>query len=1050
MAVEFTIQDMTKKKTKRRGLKANPKRQANDQLRGYVYQIWHSVHAWLELTDDEILYLEGAEDFDRVSDGAAVAVQVKDTQHKITLRSQEVNDAINHYWELRTNHPEQSVKFRFLTRSKIGPERGNPFGEGQAGLHVWSRCSGDEAAITKISEFLQSEGKISEEVANFLKESSPQQVYEQLIKPISWETESKEVSFVVESINEKLVLHGDRYDIPPSDAKDVVGHLLNEALKVASQKQNRELTRARFLEIFEDQTTVRVPVQTLRQYQQMQSTMLDTVGAPLIGELSDFTIQTHSPIQNNIPPLYADVAPRTVLGESVRNKLQSEGFAVIWGGTGIGKTTLAKLTANAIGGSWFWLNFTNADSSQVVHALQQLAVAFSNRSSQINIVLDDLNLQPQQLRQYEELLGVLVYGELERSAKLLITSRHKPTNHLIRRLGVPPSIVIHVPNFNVAEVEQFAQQLGCPVNQVTTWSKLVQLHTSGHPRLVHARLARLREKGWRQDKNESILQPPRDVVEEREEARQLLMDLPIDQREFLYRLSLMFTPFKRDHALNIGEIPESIPHPGDIFSQLVGPWIDPVNETYYTISPLLNNAANQVWSTSKINDLHAQIASSVLKVKGLTTIEARAVLLHSMLGQNKKGLIGVIQALSTAPMNNWKKLSQEFSWLIYVKTNPPEGLIPGDFVVNHLFRSLQYRIAVEVEPEFAPKILEIWDKETKPYETHKSYLLSRINLATQTLVYFQVSLPVKQMVGYLKELIDIKDSEEVQEIYANFTEQLEEHKTDKANFFSILFDFILARHPFYAPFLSDLIDGLDDLQPKIRTLLLADFENNSTASRILIDSVWLAEADLENPDWTRCLQVYDKVIERTIAWDYPHIASAAARGQAIIYDEYLQDPDTAHKVLQDILSKVGPSSVIEEAQAAVYLHHRHYREALNIYERILPEWNPSSGKLDLAPLYGYRQAAICAAHLDDWNKAAAFFVDGATRAQEIGDKERYISLSADAGFAQFKAGNMLSSMKLLNLALQEFEKLPQDDTDVGYFTLKKAFRIFNNLVGETE
>ena len=70
-----------------------------------------------------------------------------------------------------------------------------------------------------------------------------------------------------------------------------------------------------------------------------------------------------------------------------------------------------------------------------------------------------------------------------------------------------------------------------------------------------------------------------------------------------------------------------------------------------------------------------------------------------------------------------------------------------------MFRSLQYRIAVEVKPEHAPKILEIWDKETKPYEPHESYLLSRLMLATQALIYYQVLLPAKQMVAYLKEII---------------------------------------------------------------------------------------------------------------------------------------------------------------------------------------------------------------------------------------------------------------------------------------------------------
>ena len=1030
---------MAKKNKKRKPLRANSNRQAHAQLRGYLYQIWHSVNAWLDLADDDLLYLEGAEDFDKVSGDAATAVQVKDTHHKITLRSQEVNDAVNHYWELRTNNPGRRVKFRFLTRSKIGIEQGNPFGKSKSGLEVWSRCSGDEAAITKISEFLQTEGKISEEVNDFLKKAEPQQIYEQLIEPITWETDSKDASFVERSISKKLVLHGDRYDISPSDAKKVVDHLLKETLTVATHKENRELTRVRFLEIFEDKTTVRVPIQHIRAQQPVDvRVVLDHIKAALIGDSSDITIQSQVPRQNTIPPLYPDVAPRTDLLTNIQAKLQSEGIVAIQGGTGRGKTTLAKLTANAIESDWFWLNLTKKDPSQVVQHLQRLAIAVSSESSQVNVVLDDLNLQPQQLREYEEDLGVVVYRVLERGAKLLITGQHKPPNNLIRHLGVSRSVVIHVPDFTISEIEQFAQQLGCPAELVKTRARFIQLHTSGHPRLVHARLARLRDEDWKpQDTIENIFQTPQEVVEEREAARQLLTDLPEDQRELLYRLSIL-TEFRRDYAINIGEISEPIPHPGDTFSQLVGPWIDAVNETYYTISPLLNNAAKQVWSESKINNLHAQVANAILKTRDLTIIEARVVLLHSMLGKNKDGFIAVIQALMTDPENNWKKLSQEFSWLVPIKINPPEELFPGDAFVNHLFRSLQYRIAVEVEPESAPKILEVWDKETKPYEPRQSYLRARLMLATEALIRYQVSLPVKQMVDYLKEIIDITDSDkEVLEIYGKHMGELKEYNIDKSNFFSLLFSFICARPPTYAPFLCALIDELDKLQPKIRNVLLADFEDDNIESRQLIDGVWWAEANRENPDWTRCLQVFDKVIERSISWGYSHIAAASARGKAIIHDEYLNDPDTAHKVLQDTISKLGASPVIEEEQAMVYFRQQCYREALRIYERILPKWNPPSEQLNIGPLEEYRRAAICAANLDDWEKAATFLEDGAKRTQMIESTERYIGLYADAGFAQFKAGNMSDCIKLLNLTLQKFERLPQDNTDVKYFTLKK-------------
>ena len=147
-------------------IKADSKRQATDSIEGYRYQILHSVNAWLDLADNDILYLEVAEDFDIESDDTFTTTQVKHTQDNITLRSQQVIDGINNYWELRTNNPDRRVKFRLLTKSKIGKEQDDLFEKGKRGLEVWNRCSGDEAAIEKISNFLLTDGKISEAVAH--------------------------------------------------------------------------------------------------------------------------------------------------------------------------------------------------------------------------------------------------------------------------------------------------------------------------------------------------------------------------------------------------------------------------------------------------------------------------------------------------------------------------------------------------------------------------------------------------------------------------------------------------------------------------------------------------------------------------------------------------------------------------------------------------------------------------------------------------------------------------------------------------------------------
>ena len=357
--------------------------------------------------------------------------------------------------------------------------------------------------------------------------------------------------------------------------------------------------------------------------------------------------------------------------------------------------------------------------------------------------------------------------------------------------------------------------------------------------------------------------------------------------------------------------------------------------------------------TSVLNHIEAaliedssDVLNQSLNTRDLTISEALAAIKHSIAGRNKDSLIDAIEALITAPDDSWQVLSQEYSWLIRVEPDIPERLSLEGAILNNLFRSLQHRIAVEAEPKSALKILEEWDKETELYEPHQLYLRSRLMLATQALICYQVPLPAKQIVGYLREIIDITSADkEAREIYnRTYVAQFDEQKTENSNYFSALLSFCYrAPHPKLSPlFLSDLFNALDELRSDIRTRLLADFEADSIDCRLLIDGVWLAESKREDPNWTRCFQVFDKVIERSLAWHYPHLAAASARGKAIIHDEYLHDSDAAHKVLQGVISNVGTLPVIEEEQANVYFGQKYYKEALSIYERILPVWNPPS------------------------------------------------------------------------------------------------------------
>jgi hypothetical protein len=125
-------------------LQGEPERQAVAAIGGILYQIWQSVFAWITLEGSEVLYLEGAEDFDVIGPDQATAVQVKRAAAPITLGYAKTIKAIGDFWRLRQKNPGRKIAFRYLTTSEPGFESGLPFGKDARGIEVW-KIAGDAA-----------------------------------------------------------------------------------------------------------------------------------------------------------------------------------------------------------------------------------------------------------------------------------------------------------------------------------------------------------------------------------------------------------------------------------------------------------------------------------------------------------------------------------------------------------------------------------------------------------------------------------------------------------------------------------------------------------------------------------------------------------------------------------------------------------------------------------------------------------------------------------------------------------------------------------------
>lgn len=112
-------------------LNSDPKRQAIHSLRGYAYQIWQSLYEWVSLEEGQTLYLEGAEDVDKMGPEAVETIQVKDIKKSgsVTLSSAEIHEALSHFWEHKKKNPGIQIKYRFLTTAESGKEQSSPFSE---------------------------------------------------------------------------------------------------------------------------------------------------------------------------------------------------------------------------------------------------------------------------------------------------------------------------------------------------------------------------------------------------------------------------------------------------------------------------------------------------------------------------------------------------------------------------------------------------------------------------------------------------------------------------------------------------------------------------------------------------------------------------------------------------------------------------------------------------------------------------------------------------------------------------------------------------------
>lgn len=959
-------------------LPTDPRRQAVPSLTGYVYQAWISIDMWLELRDEtDSLYLECAEDVDVVRKGNAVAVQIKHEQAKVSLGQLGILKVLENFWTLVLKTPGRDVRFHYLSTGGAAQEQGLELD--QSGIYAWDSARTDCDVAKILAEFLESKLPADSQLAIFLRTASTAEIQKRFISPFTWIMGGPELPVIKESVLDRICSRLDQKQMPTTLAEPISAYLqlLFWEQIVQPKPEERKLTLGMLLRQWEKATTVYLPIPV-----HQISGMFENPSA--YPQILDVMLEAFPP-----PPI--PLLPRRELIRSVAEQLDQHRLLALNGAVGMGKTTIAKLVCTEHHSDAWWISLAGYSDVQANTLLLALLRKLDDELAPTLVVLDNFNSSQSTLVVLEHTLQLMLHRFSKVGVKLLLTTTEPLSNSL---LGLIKEV--DIPALSEGSIDSLCIALGCAPETSTVWARFVTLSTRGHPKLVQARLAELNQRDWPEPGPVDFITLSPAVETVQNLSRHLVsQQYPPPVASFLYTAAALTIPMDRILALGIAGSIDGLQNPGDIIDELSGRWLERTDNDRLAVTPLLQGAAEAVWPPEELQAMHGRIYDVIVKKGTINELEAASMLFHAYLSDIDKKIAHCaiqIQKLSLQDTVVSDRVLKQLSWFTYVKLEHHEMLV-SEPMTDALLRSLQFRVAIALEHDHLPKVVELWIETVDRIE-HEGGPLSEsmlwISVAICQSKHITLDLKLQAIIGIFK-LRNNASADSNQQLSSVFDSMGSEDPTLSSVQVAFLYTIskvnTLEALNQFTEWLTNSADEL--IRSAIDDAILIPIFQSMGA---FVHSAWGA-CYSTTEDWNPWLVSFDRIFTYAQSHSSPNIGREAAKAKSIILSEYRSDVSGALSILKAAEEEFGPSLILSEQKANVYFQANDHNNALRTWEEVEKQ---DSLDQSLEDPFAFRRFALSLTRVDRHAEAAGVFISTAQRIKPDELEKIKVGLLVDA------------------------------------------------------